>query len=139
MVWKTKEEQLVDQIGMDATIFLRFLRMIRNLFLVLTVVGVAIVVPVNVSSTSNKTSGQDNEDGWLLRITPLNVWDSRVWSQVALAWSYDIIIMGFLWWNYRKVLKLRRRYFESDEYQQSLHSRTLMVSLLWLSHLITAR
>lgn len=127
VVWKTTEDQLVEQIGMDATIFLRFLRMIRNLFLVLTVVGVAIVVPVNLSNYNSNADTKGQKNAWLMRITPLGVWGGATWSQVALAWSFDIIIMGFLWWNYRKVLQLRRRYFESTEYQQSLHSRTLMM------------
>jgi hypothetical protein len=131
VVWKTKEEQLVDQIGMDATIFLRFLRMIRNLFLILTVVGVSIIVPVNVTKNASANAGQEDQgkEGWIKIITPRNVWGPSMWSQVALAWSYDLIIMGFLWWNYRKVLYLRRRYFESEEYQNSLHSRALMVRM----------
>jgi len=34
----------------------------------------------------------------------------------------------WLWINYRSVTRLRREYFESHEYQTSLHSRTLMVT-----------
>lgn len=127
VVWKTKEEQLVDQIGMDATIFLRFLRMLRNMFLVLTVVGICIVVPVNIANSHVVEDADADKQAWLRKITPRFVGGSAMWSQVALAWSYDLIIMGFLWWNYRKVLGLRRKYFESEDYQRSLHSRTLMM------------
>jgi hypothetical protein len=35
----------------------------------------------------------------------------------------------FLWWNYRAVFKLRRTYFDSQEYKASLHSRSLLVSV----------
>lgn len=134
VVWRSSEEQLVQQIGMDATIFLRFTRMIRNMFLILTAIGVGIMVPINMSNYKETLDGVTPKNGdkskteWLRRITPIGVWGSPIWSQVALAWIFDIIIIGFLWWNYRKVLQLRRKYFESDEYQQSLHSRTLMVS-----------
>lgn len=110
---------------MDATIFLRFIRMCRNMFLALAVVGVGILVPVHYTKTDPGTL-KDIE--WTQRITPLNVWAEDIWVQVVVAYLFDLIIVGFLWWNYRKVLMLRRKYFESEEYQNSLHSRTLMVS-----------
>ena len=127
VVWKTKEEDLIPQIGMDATVFLRFIRMLRNMFLVLTVVGAGILVPVNVSNSSWVKDDPDKREGWLASITPLNTLGTAIWSQTAVAWLFDLIIIGFLWWNYRKVYQLRRKFFESDDYQQSLHSRTLMV------------
>ncbi|KAJ4178236.1 hypothetical protein NW767_001589 [Fusarium falciforme] len=124
-LWKTKEEQLVYLIGMDATIFLRFVRMCRNMFLTLCVTGVGILLPVHVSHW--KTIGDDSGNTWVSKITPLHVWGQAIWAQVVIAWVFNIIIAIYLWFNYRKVLQLRRKYFESEEYQKSLHSRTLMV------------
>jgi hypothetical protein len=43
-----KEQDLVDKIGLDAVVFLRFMRMIRNIFAVVTVFGLGILVPINV-------------------------------------------------------------------------------------------
>jgi hypothetical protein len=43
-----KEQDLVDKIGLDAVVFLRFLRMIRNIFCVVTVFGCGILIPINV-------------------------------------------------------------------------------------------
>lgn len=123
-LWSTTEQDLVTLIGMDATLFMRFTRMCRNLFLILTVLGCCILIPVNYTK-----SVKYDTDSWLGRITPLNVYDSAQWALVVFAWLVNIIICGFLWWNYRKVLLLRRQYFQSMEYQQSLHARTLMVSL----------
>jgi hypothetical protein len=40
----------------------------------------------------------------------------------------------FLWWNYRAVFKLRRTYFDSQEYKASLHSRSLLVSVAVAPH-----
>lgn len=122
----TREEMLIQQIGLDATIFLRFVRMCRNMFLVLTVVGLAVLVPVHW--TESWTAPGDRQQ-WIIQITPLNVSAAAIWAQVAMAWLFDFVVIGFLWWNYRKILQLRRKYFESDDYQNSLHSRTLMVSL----------
>ena len=52
------EQELVEKIGLDGVIFLRFLRMLRNIFLVLTAFGCAILIPVNVVGGSNFYSGR---------------------------------------------------------------------------------
>ncbi|RCI10002.1 hypothetical protein L249_8673 [Ophiocordyceps polyrhachis-furcata BCC 54312] len=122
---RTSEASLVHQIGMDATVFLRFIRMCRNMFLVLALVGIVILVPVNVSSSIKEYQGHRTE--WIMQITPRDVFGRPQWAQVVVAWLFNLIIIAFLWSNYRSVLRLRRQYFETDEYQNSLHSRTLML------------
>lgn len=120
----TREEDLADRIGLDATIFLRFTKMCRNIFLILSIIGCAVLIPVNISqSNSAYTKGLSA----FTTMTPMNVSSDAIWSQVVCAWAFDIIVVFFLWWNYRRVLALRRRYFRSQEYQMSLHARTLMV------------
>lgn len=132
------EEQLIPQIGMDATIFLRFVRMCRNMFLILAALGLAIIVPINVTmqlynppSNSKRDATtydpQSKDNVWLLKMTPISVKGSAIWAQVVFAYLTNFIVAGFLWWNYRKVMQLRRRYFDSDDYQNSLHARTLML------------
>ncbi|KAK3389510.1 hypothetical protein B0H63DRAFT_100603 [Podospora didyma] len=122
-LWSTSEQDLVNLIGMDATIFMRFTRMCRNLFAILTVIGCSILIPVNWTRTNNAFP----DATWLQKVTPSNVWADAQWATVVVAWVFTIIVCGFLWWNYRKVLQLRRQYFESEEYQHSLHARTLML------------
>ncbi|GAB0132304.1 hypothetical protein EsDP_00000745 [Epichloe bromicola] len=124
----TKEVALMQQIGMDATVFLRFIRMLRNMFLVLALIGVGILVPVNISNFQKfDYMGKPDETQWMLRITPRNTFDKPIWAVVLVGYAFNFVVMGFLWWNYRRVLALRRIYFDSDEYQNSLHSRTLML------------
>ena len=123
---KLSEHTMASQIGMDATIFLRFVRMLRNIFFCLAVVGLGILIPVNLSNLVEE--GKDQP--FLTQVTPLHVWNEAQWSQVVVAYLCNIIVAGFLWWNYRKVVELRRLHFESDEYQSSLHSRTLMVGFI---------
>ena len=113
---------------MDATVFLRFIRMCRNMFLVLALVGIGILVPVHISNQTDfggKDSSKENK--WIMNITPIGVFGKAQWAQVIVAYIFDIVVAGFLWWNYRKILSLRRSYFESEDYQNSLHSRTLML------------
>nr|XP_036579708.1 DUF221 domain protein [Colletotrichum truncatum]KAF6787388.1 DUF221 domain protein [Colletotrichum truncatum] len=109
---------------MDATIFLRFVRMCLFIFATISVFTIAILVPVYLNN-ADATALKDRK--WIEVITPIAVWGEKAyWAQVAVAYMITFTVMGFLWWNYRKVMLLRRRYFESEEYQNSLHARTLM-------------
>ncbi|KAL4810295.1 hypothetical protein BDV18DRAFT_130704 [Aspergillus unguis] len=122
-VIRTKEPELVECIGLDATIFVRFTKMCRNIFIFLSIIGCGVMIPVNlVQSNSPKDTNA------FATMTPLYITTNAVWSQVICAWAFDIIVAYFLWRNYRAVLKLRRRYFESSDYQRSLHARTLMIT-----------
>ncbi|KAL1837697.1 hypothetical protein VTJ49DRAFT_3509 [Mycothermus thermophilus] len=119
-LWSTTEQDLITLVGLDAAIFMRFTRMCRNIFLVLTVLGCCILIPVNWTYFTP-------DDLWFIKVTPRNVWGDPHWATVVFAWLLTIVVCGFLWWNYKKVLDLRRQYMKSEEYQQSLHARTLMV------------
>jgi calcium permeable stress-gated cation channel len=122
-LWKTSESELISYAGLDAAVFLRFTKMCRDIFLILSVLGCGILIPINWTQNSG-----DSTQKWLKRITPLEVWSKAQWGLVVIAYSFNFIICLMLWWNYRKVLLLRRQYFDSEEYQHSLHARTLMVS-----------
>lgn len=129
-VMRLREAELVDKVGLDATVFLRFLRMCRNLFVVMSVVGCGILIPTNViSSNKDIAKGISNQTNRAFAVmTPQFIFGSALWSHVVCAWIFDIIIAYFLWSNYRAVTRLRRQYFESPEYQMSLHSRSLMMT-----------
>jgi hypothetical protein len=122
-----KEQDLVDKIGLDAVLFLRFLRMIRNIFAVLSVIGCGILIPVNVV-------GASSYDKWsniptLMKFTPQYIDRTKFWAFVIMAYLFQGTFCGFIWWNYKAVFKLRRAYFDSAEYKASLHSRTLLVNI----------
>lgn len=118
----TKEQDLIPLIGLDATVFNRTLRMCRNIFLTLSVIGCGILIPVNLIK-GQKFTGQSS----ISKVTPVNTYGESNWGMVICAWLFDVTIAGFLWWNYRAILRLRRQYYDSAEYQASLHARTLMV------------
>lgn len=124
-VLRTREQDLVDRIGLDATVFLRFTEMCRNLFLALSVIGCAVMIPVNLSLSADDLTQSFSA---FATMTPMYVSTEAIWSQVVCAWCFDVIVAYFLWRNYYGVRALRRRYFQSEEYQNSLHARTLMIT-----------
>jgi hypothetical protein len=121
-VLKTKEHDLINQVGLDATVFLRFLRMCRNIFVVIAVLGCSILIP------SYMTLANKFPLSWVMVLTPINAHPEAMWALVVCSWLFDIVIAGFLFWNYKRILDLRRQYLESPEYQNSLHARTLMLN-----------
>lgn len=123
----TREPQLIETVGLDAAIFLRFTKMLRNIFIFLSIIGCLIMIPVNISQSQNNSYSSALTA--FSTMTPLYVTNpAAIWSQVVCAWAFTIIIAFFLWRNYRAVRMLRRQYFQSSDYQRSLHARTLMVT-----------
>ncbi|KAF2632481.1 DUF221-domain-containing protein [Macroventuria anomochaeta] len=130
-VFKTNEDYYVDRIGLDATVFLRFARMCRNMFITLAVFGCAIIIPVNItySIRQGRIKNLGDESKYIfVMMTPSQLSGEVFWAHVVVAYIFDIIVCGFLWRTYRAVHRLRRRYMESADYQNSLHARTLMVT-----------
>ena len=123
----TKEAELVEKVGLDATVFLRFTRMCRNIFVLVTVVAIPVLLPANVISSRKNPSDTAGHE-FLTLSTPQFVTGAALWVHVVCAWAINIIVTFFLWRNYAAVTRLRRQYFESAEYLTALHSRTLMLT-----------
>ncbi|USP82617.1 hypothetical protein yc1106_09891 [Curvularia clavata] len=126
-VRNVKEQELVDKIGLDAVVFLRFMRMIRNIFFVLTIIGCLILIPVNVVGGSPFYK-QWSSIGTLMKITPQYIFGRKFWAYVAFAYMIQATVCFFIWRNYAAVLRLRRAYFNTEEYKSSLHARTLLLT-----------
>jgi hypothetical protein len=132
-VFKTHEDEYVEKIGMDATIFLRVARMCRNLFIVLALAGCAIIIPINVTGSQKQqkislSNGNTATVSAIFMMTPRDLEGQIFWAFVGVGYVFDIIICAFLWTTYRAVHRLRRKYLDSPEYQNSLHARTLMIT-----------
>jgi len=121
------ELQLVEKIGLDAVVFLRFIRMLRNIFLLLTVVGCAVLIPINVVG-GHKLYSQWSNVATLMKFTPQYIFGQRFWAYVGLAYLLQGVVFFFIWWNYKAVLRLRLAHFNGYDYQTSLHARTLLIT-----------
>ncbi|KAI1495179.1 putative DUF221 domain protein [Biscogniauxia mediterranea] len=125
-VVKTREQVLVEKIGVDATVFLRFTKMSRNIFLILSAIGCGVYIPLNI--IENNMNNASDSTNFFMKLTPLGVWGKACWAHVIVSYVFTGVLCFFLWTNYKAVTRLRRGYFDSPEYQESLHSRTLMIT-----------
>lgn len=116
---------MIEKAGLDAALFLRFTRMLRNIFICLSLIGCGILIPVNILSAHGYGEGTNA----FMRMTPQFMFgSSSFWAYVLCAYLFDAIVCYFLWRNYRTVVKLRRQHFDSSTYQRSLHARTLLLT-----------
>lgn len=80
-----KEATLVEKIGLDGTIFLRFTKMCRNIFLFASVVAFAVLLPANViGSNKSIVSELKGSNKFFITMTPRNVWGNALWAHVSV-------------------------------------------------------
>lgn len=128
-MWQAKEQELVDHVGIDAALYVRFMRMCRNMFLIFTVIGCGVVIPINViyNLKSPLAENASKSDAFFL-MTPTLIYGNPFYAHVAVTWVFDLVICYFLWVNFNKVIELRRNKFMTEEYQNALYMRSLMVT-----------
>lgn len=127
-ILRTSEEEMLHSAGLDAVTFLRFVRMIRNIVTVLAIVMCGVLIPVDVAY--NLTSGKSSKtrQSGLNMLTMADVSGNYIWAHVAMSYIGTIIALGFIWLNYRQMVRLRWQWFRSPEYQNSLYARSLMIT-----------
>ncbi|QRV84128.1 hypothetical protein RhiJN_12144 [Ceratobasidium sp. AG-Ba] len=122
----TKEPELLDKIGLDAVTFLRFLRLLRWSFTAVAAVSCLGLGPVDVFyNLKNVASGKRNT---LSMFTIENVHDLSLYAHVVASYAITLIILGAMWWHWKKMVELRHMWFRSDEYLKSFYARTLMIT-----------
>lgn len=123
---RVDEAVVVKQAGLDAVVFLRFTRTVRNIFAILTLIACATFVPANVlSAPTPSTRGVS----LLSRLTPLYSRQSSVfWAYVGAAYLFDLVVCLFLWCDYRAIARLKAAYLRTPGYQAAIHARTLLFS-----------
>ncbi|WWC92437.1 uncharacterized protein L201_007395 [Kwoniella dendrophila CBS 6074] len=124
-VIKLKEEQMIKNIGLDATTFLRFLRMLRWIFTCISILG-AVLLVVNIIYNLKYVDSHNRNALSLLTIQ--NVRGAWMWPALGVSYLINAIVMFFVWRNWHAMIQLRSKWFRSPAYQHKIYSRTLMVT-----------
>ena len=90
---KYKEADLLPLLGLDAIAFLRFLRMIRNLTIILAIMMSVVLIPVDLSYTLSSAATGDNKTKGLQILTMSTVSGARVWAHVAMSYLATIVCL----------------------------------------------
>ena len=98
------------------------------MFLLICIVAMGLLLPVNIyTGGRSKEAKSFGATGFWSVSTPVYTHGQALWAHVIAAYAIDAIVIFFLWRTYSAVVRLKRSYFESPEYLQSLHARTLML------------
>ncbi|CAG8485927.1 16083_t:CDS:2 [Acaulospora morrowiae] len=125
---KAPESLLIEKIGLDAVMFLRFISMCRNIFFWLFLLGFCVIVPINVCGTYQDQGGFPDTTNKIEYLS-ISFLRSQKWfsAHVIFTWVFSLIVYYYIYIQYNQYAELKHAYFKSHDYQKSLHSRTLLV------------
>ncbi|WFD27734.1 hypothetical protein MNAN1_002739 [Malassezia nana] len=137
-VYQLRQDDILRMAGTDALVLLEFVRLMSISLFVIAVPSCLVLVPVDVTYTdpskeASKTGTGSSQQGInhkdkLLSATIGHVDGPRLWAHVTLSYFATLVVLGCIYYSYRKIIGLRQNYFGSVEYQNSYFSRTLMLT-----------
>ncbi|CAO3593097.1 unnamed protein product [Absidia cylindrospora] len=133
-----KDDFLLERIGYDAVLFLRFLRLLRHLLLVMSIVGVCALIPVNIVATRFSGDWPPSPGIDFLSISGINYVNGKLstdpdlrwyWSPFAATWFFTLVIGYFLHRFSNEYIRLRQQYFQQEENGNET-AKTILVSYI---------
>ncbi|KAJ3936997.1 MAG: hypothetical protein NXY57DRAFT_35556 [Lentinula lateritia] len=125
-LFRTKEPELVDKLGLDAVTFLRFGRLMRWLFTGVTLLTCGILIPVNAIYNVKEVTSANRDILSILTIRDVS--GKILFVHVAVSYLITFLIIGLVYIHWKKMVELRRQWYRSPEYVQSFYARTLQVT-----------
>lgn len=122
------EEHHARKLGLDAVIFLKSMRMLRNMFTILALLGCTVAIPVNVVFNLRNpwSKGMSKRDAFILT-TPCLLNGYPLLAHVLLQYAIVFTVFVCLYQTYLDIIGLRKSHFKNLETQRELPNRTLMV------------
>ena len=120
------DDDLLKAIGMDAYVFLRFLKLAATVLSITSFLGLIILLPVYFTG-----EGNDNIFGInLYSMANLKTNSSRLWASWVFTYVYTIIFLYFIHLEYKNFAAKRKQYFKfgDEAYFQPQTSHTVQVS-----------
>lgn len=133
---RVHDNTLVDRIGLDAYMFLRFLRMSAILFSAFTLIGIPILIPLNVVNGVDSRpppGGQPVTQSTpsLTRLAIGNVADSwRLWFHLALTVLFSGATVYMLWKEMQEYTRRRHAYLMSEKHAKTPQATTILVTAI---------
>jgi len=126
--WNTTEADLQEDVGLDAAIYMRTLRMVFLIFVVLTVLLFGTAAPINIvyNLRTKYVTNLTKRDALML-LTPSLLTSSQMIPHVVLGWVANIVVFGILWFNHVRVLAMRTYKYSSPDFQANVTHRTAMI------------
>ncbi|KAG0338810.1 hypothetical protein BG004_007067 [Podila humilis] len=127
------ENELLDCVGLDAVMLLRFFRMCMKLFILCAIPGLLVVLPVGIYTGDDNSSitVPDDDDGMddidSSPTTPTSSGSPLLYlfTQFTFTWAFSILTLYMIWHTYEGYISIRRQYLLKRH--KSITNRTVMV------------
>ncbi|KAG0033228.1 hypothetical protein BGZ81_009091 [Podila clonocystis] len=121
--FSVKDNELLEKVGLDAYMFLRFLRMSAMFFAGCTLLGIPILIPLNVINGSNV--------GGLTNMTIGNVRESwRLWFHLILTILFCSSAVILLWREMQEYTRRRHAFLLSEKHAKTPQATTILVTAI---------
>ncbi|PWN26882.1 DUF221-domain-containing protein [Jaminaea rosea] len=127
-ILKLGEADLLPLIGLDAVTYLRFCKMIVYITAILAIIMCGTLIPVDLTFHLKNGNDASTKQYNINALTMNSVSGNYIWAHVAMSYIGTIVALFFIWLNYRQMVRLRWKWFRSDDYQTSFNARTLMIT-----------
>ncbi|RKP06737.1 hypothetical protein THASP1DRAFT_7232, partial [Thamnocephalis sphaerospora] len=128
--------ELAQKIGLDAVVFLHFLRFCLRVFLMLCGIVACILLPINAATflqgRSSVRDGTTSTDFDLdkLSINAVVTSKDRIWAHAVMCWVASAIIYYLGYRTFKEFIEMRQTVFASRSYADRLYTRVLMITQL---------
>ncbi|KAG0357759.1 hypothetical protein BC939DRAFT_439410 [Gamsiella multidivaricata] len=124
--FKVKDTELLEKVGLDAYMFLRFLRMSAMFFGGCCVLSMPILIPLNMGDGIIKPG-----EGGLASMNIGNVKDSwRLWFHLTLTYIFTLAAILLLWREMREYTRRRHAYLMSEKHTKTPQSTTILITAI---------
>ena len=123
-LFEVKDRKVKDINGLDAYMFVRFLRMMVYIFAPIWLVSWLVLLPVDSVDTDSGKTGLD-------RFTFGNIStadQSRYWTHLVCAWGFTIYICIVLWLEMREFIGLRQTYLTDPKHCDTPQAKTILIT-----------
>ncbi|KAJ3853610.1 DUF221 family protein [Lentinula lateritia] len=121
----SRTEDIIDKNGLDAYMFLRFLKMLVWIFLVFTILTFAVIVPVDVIGQNGATSSLE-KISWINVIDPQE--QKRFTAHIIVVYILTIFVIYLIRREMSYFVLMRQRFLLSPSHSRLAQARTVLIT-----------
>lgn len=108
-IYAIPEDEILRTVGLDALVFLRTQRLYALLFLLCSIFGLGVLLPLNFKYGNPATNDSQFALTTMANLPPRNrIGNMHVYrTNIAAAWLFTAFTVGLLWLEYRSYIALR--------------------------------
>ncbi|KAI9032519.1 hypothetical protein CLU79DRAFT_726710 [Phycomyces nitens] len=123
-VFSTSDSFLLERIGCDAVLYLRFLRLLRRMTGFMAFVGLCVLLPINIVATKNTGDWPPAPGLDFLSISGINYLDGKLstnpdtrwyWSPAAATWLFSLVIGWAMYRASCDYIEMRQTFFRNAD------------------------